>query len=64
MTLLLSAVALLLVGNFIARRGDTRCRAHPYHSLEYDRGVRVVSFGTVVNMVGGLLLVAGVISLF
>jgi hypothetical protein len=63
MTLILSAVALLLVGNVIANAGDARCRVLPYHSAEHDRAFRLVSVGTAINLIAGVLLVVGVFTL-
>jgi hypothetical protein len=64
MTYLVLSAILLIVGNLIAETGDRRSAAVPYRSPEYLRGSRLVSIGTAINMVGGVLLVVGVISFF
>ena len=62
MTLLLTSIALLLLGNLICWRGELRWRGQPYHSPQHSAGVRIVCGGTVVNIVGGVLLLVAVIS--
>jgi hypothetical protein len=63
MTYLLLSAALLIVGNLIAETGDRQSANVPYRSPAFMKGSRLVSIGTAINMVGGVLLVVGVISL-
>jgi hypothetical protein len=63
MTYLLLSAALLIAGNLIAETGDRQSANVPRLSPAFIRGNRLVSVGTAINMIGGVLLVAGVISL-
>jgi hypothetical protein len=63
MTYLVLSAVLLIVGNLIAETGGRRCAVLPYRSTGYLKAGRLVSVGTAINMIGGVLLVVGVISL-
>ena len=62
MTLLLIAVALLLFGNLLSNRADAALRSRPYAGPIAQPANWALGIGTAMNMIGGVLLAAWVIS--
>jgi hypothetical protein len=58
---ILLGVAAVLVGNHVCNRGLKACRDQKYGSLEDRRGDIAVSIGTVIAVVGIVLVCIGVI---
>jgi hypothetical protein len=63
MTYLIIGAVLLLWGNGISNRSLAMTRENEHESRMWRIGQRSLSFATVINMVGGVLLAIGVISL-
>jgi hypothetical protein len=62
MTLLLTSAALLLFGNLLCSRAGAAMRSRPYAGPVAQPADWALGIGTAINMVGGVLLAAWVIS--